>query len=645
MKKTYRAEFFDKFGRTLAKHLCEEIKRCFEAIDLYLEPATKMDPASRYRFLEHLPPRRCGVRKGKILGAETACNDGVEAMKRRAGRGYALNETGAVAPLVGIMIFLFIGCLALVVDLGMLHNVKVQLQRAADASALAGALQLNTAVDQDSRADKAARAAAAANRVQGVMGLSEAGGWVDNDSVTVEVGHWDTDPNASNRFTSAAANTGNAVKVTATIEVQHIFARIFRTSSTVRADAIAVAEFKEPGLPIAMLSCIPISEGVGSQVCDVRLYKFIATPEDTAGWTTMTYRPVTANKLKYFFTEEGNKDLSKILYGTGEDHEGLENEPVLKWNKNGINPNEKFDNSVPCGEKNVDLNIVCGLGPDYVPGVQNPVDPLNYNPLPRWDVTDGSFDRIWSMDGVLRQGHVAGELPPGDPTADKAYRDRLDALKAAADNNDYPAYEKVYGTLPTYQQDGRYKDTGDNKLNIIGKENGKTVARFERLLHFAGYPSMAADQGEKNSVLQEFIDLSSTAGHFKRDLTARNPPLNETEATSPHVSYGGGDTLSVTIPVIFAGLCGNWNALGEHVYIGTANLLLTRLWRGVNDCVDARNPVQVFSGNGCGGFTPPLGANDTFSCVTGPAGGGIEGLTVPRGLEAETGILRVYLVE
>lgn len=628
MKKTYRAEFFDKFGRTLAKHLCEEIKRCFEAIDLYLEPATKMDPASRYRFLEHLPPRRCGVRKGKILGAETACNDGVEAMKRRAGRGYALNETGAVAPLVGIMIFLFIGCLALVVDLGMLHNVKVQLQRAADASALAGALQLNTAVDQDSRADKAARAAAAANRVQGVMGLSEAGGWVDNDSVTVEVGHWDTDPNASNRFTSAAANTGNAVKVTATIEVQHIFARIFRTSSTVRADAIAVAEFKEPGLPIAMLSCIPISEGAGSQVCDVRFYKFKVTPDDTAGWTTLTYRPVNANKLKYFFTEEGNKDLSKILYGTGEDHEGLENEPVLKWNGG-------FDTSVPCGEKNVDLNIVCGLGPDYVPGVQNPVDPLNYNPLPRWDVTDGSFDRIWSMDGVLRQGHVAGE-------SETAYRTRLDVLKAAAISGDYSAYETTYHVLPTYQkEDGRFQ-------YFIGSYKGKTIAKFDEPLRYAGYPSVAADQGEQNSVLQEFIDLSSTAGHFKRDLTARNPPLNETEATSPHVSYGGGDTLSVTIPVIFAGLCGDWQALGEHAYVGTANLLLTRLWKGVNDCVDARNPVQVFSGNGCGGFTPSLGANDTFACVTGQANGaeaGIEGLTVPRGLEAETGILRVYLVE
>ena len=51
-------------------------------------------------------------------------------------------EQGAVAPLVGILMVVFILCVALVVDLGHLHNVKVQLQRAADAGALAAALSL-----------------------------------------------------------------------------------------------------------------------------------------------------------------------------------------------------------------------------------------------------------------------------------------------------------------------------------------------------------------------------------------------------------------------------------------------------------------------------------------------------------------------
>ena len=567
----------------------------------------------------------------------------MKAMKRRTERGYAGSETGAVAVLVGVMIVLFIGCLALAVDLGMLHNVKVQLQRAADASALAGALQLDTANDQDNRAIAAARAAAAANRVEGVTGfLSGTSGWVSNTSVVPVLGTWDPNVSASsNRFsTPVAANTGNAVKVTASMEVQHIFARIIRASTTVKADAIAVAEFVQPGLPIALLSCIPINEGVGTTVCDVGFYKFKSSPTDTAGWTTLTYRPVDANKLKYFFTEEGVKDISKIIYGTGESHQGLENTGVLKWNGS-------FVNTVPCGNKNVALNIACGLGEDFVQPVSPPVDPLNYDPLPRWD--DVGFDRIWSMDGVLQKGYWAGETGETVAAYD-AYRTRLDDLKTAADNNNYPAYETKYGngTLPDYQRDGRYKDTGDNKLNIIAKEGGKTIVRFERLLHFAGYPSVAAKNGEDNSVLQEFINLSTTDGHFKGALTSINDPLDETAATSPHVSYGGGETLSVTIPIIFAGICGEWSSLGEKYYIGTANLLLTRLWKGVNDCVDASNPVQVFSHPpGCGSFKPKLN-NDTFACVTGNSNGaesGIEGLLVSKGPKEETGVLRVFLVK
>lgn len=559
-------------------------------------------------------------------------------MKRRTERGYAWNETGAVAVLVGVMIVLFIGSVALAVDLGMLHNVKVQLQRAADASALAGALQLDTASDQDNRAIAAAKAAAAANRVQGVTGfLSGTSGWVSDTSVVPVPGTWDADVTASGaRFTPTAvgANTGNAVQVTATLEVQHIFARVFQifnpggsNSTTVKADAIAVAEFVQPALPIALLSCIPINEGTGATVCDIKLYKFKASPTDTAGWTTLTYRPVNAQKLKYFFTEEGRKDVSKILYGTGESHQGLENEPVLKWNGG-------FDANVPCGEKNIELNIVCGLGDDYVEGTQNPEDPLNYNPLPRWDVGDGSFDRIWTMDGVLRQGKV-----PGENAAQ--YQTRLDVLKAAALSGDYSTYEATYHVLPTYQKDGRH-------AHFISKIGPETGVSFDVPLRFAGYPSVEAKEGEDNSVIQEFIDLSTTEGHFKTALTDITAPLDETAATSSHVSYGGGETLSITIPVFFTGLCGDTKFLKEFYYIGTANLLLTRLWKGVNNCVDARNPVQVFSGNSCGSFTPSLGTGNTFACVTGHASGaesGIEGLLVPRGKKEETGVLRVYLVE
>ena len=82
-------------------------------------------------------------------------------------------EQGAVAPLVGILMVVFILCIALVVDLGHLHNVKVQLQRAVDAAALAGAQQLDGSTatpDQDTKAGTVAMKVLAINMVDGATG-------------------------------------------------------------------------------------------------------------------------------------------------------------------------------------------------------------------------------------------------------------------------------------------------------------------------------------------------------------------------------------------------------------------------------------------------------------------------------------------
>ena len=49
------------------------------------------------------------------------------------------SERGSVVVLVAAMLFLIFFCVALVVDVGHIHNVKIELQRAVDAAALAGA--------------------------------------------------------------------------------------------------------------------------------------------------------------------------------------------------------------------------------------------------------------------------------------------------------------------------------------------------------------------------------------------------------------------------------------------------------------------------------------------------------------------------
>ena len=52
------------------------------------------------------------------------------------------DERGAVLPLTALMILVIIGCLALAIDLGRVYLVKCELQRAADAGAMAAALGL-----------------------------------------------------------------------------------------------------------------------------------------------------------------------------------------------------------------------------------------------------------------------------------------------------------------------------------------------------------------------------------------------------------------------------------------------------------------------------------------------------------------------
>ncbi len=62
-------------------------------------------------------------------------------MKRFHSHKYNLgNDRGAVAPLVGILIFLFIAFAALAIDVGHLYGVRNELQNAADGAALAAAL-------------------------------------------------------------------------------------------------------------------------------------------------------------------------------------------------------------------------------------------------------------------------------------------------------------------------------------------------------------------------------------------------------------------------------------------------------------------------------------------------------------------------
>ncbi len=557
-------------------------------------------------------------------------------------------QKGAFAPFVAILIVLLILVVGLVVDLGHIHNVRIELQRAVDAAALAGAGQLTGDNEQESRARAAAVAMAGDNNVDGneFVELDP-----DND---VEVGYWnpeipDPDDNPPPRFTVDETPL-NAVRVETSREVDHFFFVFIpgKTSSTVTASAIAVNIFKEKALPFTLVSCIQSDNSYvkpGKNVCDVQFFKWAAEPTDTGGWTSLTYRPLNNQTVEQFFSDEGIRTFNKIIYGTDEPHLGLENQSV----DSGPVPfsDDDFENETGfCGERNVKLDIKCGLGLDFTSG-SSPTDPLDYgqqlDSLPRWD-DKSDFDRILFMDNILKK--QVGE-------SDTEYETRLEALQDASDTEivDY-TYNDYHGDgyeppIPLALQDERFK-------RFIDKSSGNLVPQFDKLLSYAGYPLIEVKTGVINSALQEFLEqvVSPGTNTFNGNLINENPPFNSENADT---SNGLGSTLRLTLPVVFTGTCSTASFTNPEgfPYVGLSDLLVTRIWRGTNDGYDCGDKALQVQGSPskCSfpDYNPPApGTNEAgqFVVVKGD-GAAIEGLIRPKSKDdlTQTGVRKIYLVE
>ena len=81
----------------------------------------------------------------------------------KTGANLKNRQRGAVAVMVGVSMVLFIGLLAMVIDLGHLYVAKTGLQNAADAAALAGVKELDGTSDGVTSARNKAIAAARLN--------------------------------------------------------------------------------------------------------------------------------------------------------------------------------------------------------------------------------------------------------------------------------------------------------------------------------------------------------------------------------------------------------------------------------------------------------------------------------------------------
>lgn len=571
------------------------------------------------------------------------------------------NEKGAVIVLVAIMLLLIVTCLGIVVDLGHIHNVKVQLQEAVDAAALAGAGQLNGASGMIQRVKDVAVATAKAN---GATEVSFVDSECKSSATDSCLGTWNDTAlgsSAADRWTYNGTSP-NAVLVRATRAVKHIFF-FFSAATTVTADAIAVAKPEVPVLPLAIVTCIPSDKMLenpgalpGADVCDIRSYSFNPDQNDTAAWTSLTFNASDTEIIDYMSSQTGRDKFNKVIFGTGIPNDGIENEaPTTTGN---------------CDPS--DLNISCGLGkiagkelappgdfpvpPGLPPVSATPGQPAgSFDPLvgfaqngalPRWYNVDddgvfGSddyFSRVWSQDGILIKG-------------------------ASESLTDYLARIKSYAVCTT----ASCKPYGDNRFlasntdPLIVKPTGKFAQNLKDTLGFipeywpkfvnvvakAGYPKVGVMNGSATNILQAFVGNPDVSNGTDLRCSDNDP------------FPPGQKTLRVNAPVIFAGSCEDWKALsnGGHTldYIGLSKFLLTRVWTNKNDydCGTESEVVQLpASGASCtaSSFVPGLFNDQYFSLPVTVKGGfkGLEGLTLVPVADDEKdqgSILKVYLVE
>jgi hypothetical protein len=543
------------------------------------------------------------------------------------------NERGAVVVLVAVMLFLIFFCVALVVDIGHIHNVKIELQRAVDAAALAGAQEL-----PGGTVEETALAMVLAN------GIDKQ---VNNADVKTEVvtGWWNTEIIQGQRWFPGGTPV-NAVYVKSTLNVPHFFFFPDDDGTDVTADAIAVAQTINPVLPLAMISCIPTSGYPLEQkpkepiVCGITSLRANVDPSDTGAWTSLTDNVTNPPEVIKLMSEDGSK-FNSVIYGRDLGNHGIEN--------TAVDPDAYISgfNSAYAGCLPNGININCGLGliagkdiarPDEFPapsGYTNPLsigitpttipppfDPLTdygkNGALPRWynlntsdDLqNDDHFARIWSQDGILLQGSADSE----------AYRLRLESY-----------YE---GSVKPFN-DERF--VGAAGMIIRTKVAGKYVYKpdFTKIIKHAGYPRVYMFNGTANSIFDFFIDKVAEEDTSTLKCTEDDDlPL-------------GQQAVILKTPVIFVGSCETFNATPptEAYYVGLAKYLLTRAWKNPKDYDCGSNFVDV---SGCVNTFNPPALNGLLQAVSGPNPSGFEGVQlIPTadGEETNASLIRIYLVE
>ena len=345
-------------------------------------------------------------------------------MKKNLMSSMLRNQRGAVAVIVGILIFTLVGFGALAVDISHLHVARNELQNAADAGALAGARVLynDEGVAVNTGANQEAYDTATANKSEGTAVEVNWSGGNDGD---VQRGHWSFGlaglergfyPNASlapvNLWNVSTAdldadlNFINAVRVvtrrtTQGTPVASFFAGIFgHENFELSAEAVAYIGFAGtlmPGdvdQPIAICRDSLLNDS-DEYTCNIG--RMINSGQDaetneTGGWTSFDQdNPCTggtnAQEVKSLVCASGNPELITLgepMATSGGDIQSAFNDLIQCW-ESETGKTQPWTLTLPvidCGDANnvgtcaeivgaVELNIVWITGAGEDPGYNN----------------------------------------------------------------------------------------------------------------------------------------------------------------------------------------------------------------------------------------------------------------------------------
>jgi len=160
-------------------------------------------------------------------------------------RSFSTGNSGSVAVVAALGLTAFMGLVALALDVGQMLHMKNELQRSADAGALAGARALWPAtlpiISGQPTTPDFTTAQVSARQASTSSNNKVNGDPLSNSQVTVQTGRWDY---ASKTFTAGTAPNVNAVRVTTQAPASLSFASVLGFGSVnISASATALMDF------------------------------------------------------------------------------------------------------------------------------------------------------------------------------------------------------------------------------------------------------------------------------------------------------------------------------------------------------------------------------------------------------------------